>query len=210
MSLPSRHTTGHFEEAGLPRAATERHAELASIGRRVWLGRGRPGAGNGKLETRNSKLGPGLALTRVILGIYWIGMATVGVQKLNAEWFGPGIGEWLAKALAGNPYPWYASFLREVVVPNQALFAGLVLVGELAVGLALIVGLLTPPAALVSFFMNANFWLAFNWFETGFIPWPALYYVVALAMIILALARAGRCYGLDARLARRWPRSVLW
>lgn len=151
-----------------------------------------------------------MAALRILFGLYWLGMLTVGVPKLNPDWFGPGLGEWLAKALAGHPYPWYAGFLQEVVVPNRTLFAWLVLLGELGVGIALVIGLLTPPAALVGFLMNLNFWLAFNWFEEGFIPWPALYYVVAIAMLLLAVARAGRYRGADAALARRWPRSVLW
>ena len=152
-----------------------------------------------------------MVISRIGFGLFWIGMAVEGVPKLNAAWFTTGIGEWLAKATApGHPYPWYVAFLNEVVIPNQSLFAGLVLIGELATGLCLVLGLFVPPAAWVGFFMNLNFWLAFNWFEEGLLPWPALYYITAAAMVWYALARAGRRIGLDAWLARRWPGSWLW
>ena len=55
---------------------------------------------------------------------------------------------------------WYSSFLESVVVPNAGLFATLVTFGELAVGLALLVGLLTGFAAFGGVFLNANFVLA--------------------------------------------------
>jgi thiosulfate dehydrogenase [quinone] large subunit len=55
---------------------------------------------------------------------------------------------------------WYASFLETVVVPNAGLFATLVALGELAVGIGLLLGLLTGFAAFGGVFLNANFVLA--------------------------------------------------
>ena len=59
-----------------------------------------------------------------------------------------------------NTPGWYAEFLNSVVVPNAGLFATLVTLGELAVGIALLVGLLTGFAAFGGVFLNANFVLA--------------------------------------------------
>ncbi len=59
----------------------------------------------------------------------------------------------------GTP-DWYASFLENVVVPNASLFATLVALGELAVGVALLAGFLTGIAAFGGVFLNANFVLA--------------------------------------------------
>lgn len=56
----------------------------------------------------------------------------------------------------GTP-TWYSSFLQNVVVPNAGLFATLVALGELAVGLGLLVGLLTGIAAFFAVFMSANY-----------------------------------------------------
>ena len=64
-------------------------------------------------------------------------------------------------AIASEGTPgWYVWFLENVVQPNAGLFATLVALGELAVGLGLLVGLLTGIAAFGGVFMNANFVLA--------------------------------------------------
>jgi thiosulfate dehydrogenase [quinone] large subunit len=55
---------------------------------------------------------------------------------------------------------WYSWFLQHVVIPNAGLFATLVSLGETAVGLGLLVGLLTGIAAFGGVFLNANFVLA--------------------------------------------------
>jgi thiosulfate dehydrogenase [quinone] large subunit len=47
-----------------------------------------------------------------------------------------------------------------VVVPNAGIFGWLVTIGELAVGLALILGALTGIAAFFGIVMNANYLLA--------------------------------------------------
>ena len=64
-------------------------------------------------------------------------------------------------AIASKDTPgWYAWFLENVVQPNAGLFATLVAVGELAVGLGLLVGVLTGIAAFGGVFLNANFVLS--------------------------------------------------
>jgi thiosulfate dehydrogenase [quinone] large subunit len=55
---------------------------------------------------------------------------------------------------------WYSWFLQNVVTPNAGLFATLVALGEFAVGLGLLVGLLTGIAAFGGVFLNSNFVLA--------------------------------------------------
>ena len=88
-----------------------------------------------------------------------------GWGKLTSgEWlFGTGepIMGLVQGAIAGEGTPdWYVSFLEAVVVPNASLFATLVVLGEIAVGLGLLFGLLTGPAAFGAVFMSANFLLA--------------------------------------------------
>jgi thiosulfate dehydrogenase [quinone] large subunit len=82
----------------------------------------------------------------------------------SGEWlFGSGepIQGLVQGALAADGTPvWYAWFLETIVVPLSPLFATLVALGELAVGLGLLVGLLTGLAAFGGVFMNANFILA--------------------------------------------------
>ena len=64
-------------------------------------------------------------------------------------------------AIASDSTPaWYTWFLQNVVTPLAPLFATLVALGEFAIGLGLLVGLLTGIAAFFGVFVNANFILA--------------------------------------------------
>ena len=64
-------------------------------------------------------------------------------------------------AIANEGTPgWYVWFLENVVQPNASLFATLVALGEFAVGLGLLVGLLTGIAAFFAVFLSGNFVLA--------------------------------------------------
>jgi thiosulfate dehydrogenase [quinone] large subunit len=55
---------------------------------------------------------------------------------------------------------WYAWFLQNIVDPLSGLFATLVALGEFAIGLGLLVGLLTGIAGFFAAFVNGNFVLA--------------------------------------------------
>ena len=108
------------------------------------------------------------AAVRLWLGWEWI---WAGWEKLlNPAWVGSGAG----RALSGfaqnaisqwnvphsNVAWWYAAFLNNVVVPHTALFSYLVTFGELAVGIALVLGAVTGVAAFFGAFLNLNFLLA--------------------------------------------------
>lgn len=68
----------------------------------------------------------------------------------------------LAQATGAHPavQGWYATFLKSFVLPNAAPFAYIVTFGEVLVGIALILGLLTGIAAFFGVFMNMNYLLA--------------------------------------------------
>jgi thiosulfate dehydrogenase [quinone] large subunit len=88
-----------------------------------------------------------------------------GWEKITSgEWlFGDGapIQGLVGNAVAADGTPgWYVWFLQNVVQPNASLFATLVALGETAVGLGLLVGLLTGIAAFGGVFLNSNFVLA--------------------------------------------------
>ncbi len=84
---------------------------------------------------------------------------------------------------------WYVWFLQNVVKASEGVFATLVALGETAVGLGLLVGLLTGIAAFGGVFLNANFVLAGS---LG--PNPAL--IVLGLLLTLAWRNAG-WIGLD-------------
>lgn len=68
----------------------------------------------------------------------------------------------LAKSSGANPavQGWYASFLHSFVLPNAGFFSFIVTWGEVAVGLGILLGILTGIAAGFGVLMNLNYLLA--------------------------------------------------
>src|SRR5690349_14089326 len=109
-------------------------------------------------------------VARLWLGYEWL---HAGIEKVfgegNAVWVGAKAGTVVAGFLKGaiaksalaegfdpikNPHPavneWYATLARDVFLPNAAVLSYLVAYGELLVGIALIVGLLTRFSSVMS------------------------------------------------------------
>jgi thiosulfate dehydrogenase (quinone) large subunit len=112
-----------------------------------------------------------LTVVRVWLGWLWI---SSGIEKLWApEWVGQKSGVAilgfvkhamvLTQSTPQNPHPsvqeWYAAFLNQAVFPNASLFSYFVTIGEILVGVCLILGLFTTFAAAIGAFMNLNYML---------------------------------------------------
>lgn len=106
----------------------------------------------------------------------------------------------------GHGFRWYAAFIERVVQPNEQLFSMLVLVGELYVGVALVLGVTTRLAAGVALFLCINYLAA-----KGMMPWtPGIDQSDILLSILLIAAPAGRVFGIDRYLRERFPRVPLW
>jgi thiosulfate dehydrogenase (quinone) large subunit len=82
-----------------------------------------------------------------------------------------------------------AWFFREVALPNAAFFSYLVTFGEIAVGIALILGLFTGIAAFFGAFMNASYLFA------GTVSTNPL--LLILAMLLVLAWRVAGYWGLD-------------
>src|SRR5437016_14097924 len=63
----------------------------------------------------------------------------------------------VAEFAAGNPVVWYKDFLEGVAVPHSRVFATLQAYAEAAVGLGLVLRLLTGLAGLVGPFLGPNY-----------------------------------------------------
>jgi thiosulfate dehydrogenase [quinone] large subunit len=101
-------------------------------------------------------------VVRLYMAYVWL---PAGWEKITGgKWlFGDGapVAGFVTKAVADPGTPtWYVDFANSVVLPNASLFATLVALGEFAVGLGLLVGLLTGFAAFFAVFMSANYVLA--------------------------------------------------
>jgi thiosulfate dehydrogenase [quinone] large subunit len=144
-----------------------------------------------------------LALLRVYLGVIFL---IAAIPKVMED-FTPGLTAFLQRRAMEQSHLFYRQFLQEVVLPNAWLFAGLVTWGELLVGVSLILGLMTRLSATVALLLSLN-----SMFANGAWPWTPSSHDAAFAAMSLALVMgaAGRTFGLDSILARRWPRSALW
>lgn len=99
---------------------------------------------------------------------------------------------------------WYAWFLENLVLAAPGLFSFLVAWGELLLGLALIFGVASRLAAALGALLLLNFHLA-----KGIDFWSAANYdaIWVLIFLTLALTAAGRVFGVDEYLYRRWPQG---
>jgi thiosulfate dehydrogenase (quinone) large subunit len=144
-----------------------------------------------------------LVLLRIYLGVVFL---VAAVPKLRSD-FTPGLTDFLENVALAKGHPFYQEFVRSVVLPNAELFAGMVRVGELAIGITLILGLATRLSAAVAMVLTVNYMFAKGaWLWTPSSN-DAAYTAISLALLIGA---AGRTLGLDTLLARRWPRSPFW
>jgi thiosulfate dehydrogenase [quinone] large subunit len=112
----------------------------------------------------------------------------------------------VAEFAAGNPVGWYKDFLEQTVLPHAKLFATLQTYGEVAVGIGLVLGLLTGLTALVGLFLAVNFGLATQWMSFG---QQGFHLLLTTAMLIFLVTRAGRVWGIDGWLLRRPGRRWL-
>jgi uncharacterized membrane protein YphA (DoxX/SURF4 family) len=93
-----------------------------------------------------------------------------------------------------SAYTWWASFLQSFVAPNESWIALLVAVGELAIGIALAFGILTPLAAL------ASLALPFTYSMSGTASVTAFY--ALFAVVILAAWHTSGWIGVDGMIHR--------
>ena len=102
-----------------------------------------------------------------------------------------------------HPIEPYRAFVENIILPNFGPFVFGIGALETLVGILLIVGLLTPLAALVGAGMILHLQFATLWND----KWIYEYSVEWVPLLCLAAFRAGRWHGLDARFAAtraRW------
>ena len=88
---------------------------------------------------------------------------------------------------------------------HAAMAAPMQATTEISLGILLVIGLFTRPAALVAFLFLGSLWIS----ELG-TSWIWELLVSVLASLGLAIGRAGRKWGVDAWLSQRWPSSPWW
>jgi thiosulfate dehydrogenase [quinone] large subunit len=139
-----------------------------------------------------------IVLLRIYTGVFF---AYHGFGKIRREDFASGVESFATRHLE-DCFSFYQAFLESVVIPNTVLFAALVAWGELAIGIALILGLATRYAALFGAFMVLNFWFAKGLEVFTGANHDVVWFVI---LIVLGFIPAGKIAGLDDGLSDRLP-----
>jgi uncharacterized membrane protein YphA (DoxX/SURF4 family) len=160
------------------------------------------------MESKDAyKLRRTVALLRVTLGVILLVTWWENLQKglYQADNFA----NFVSSLAAGHPIAAYRAFLTNGVVANATIFSTFQLITELGMGIALVLGLFTPLAALGATFFFLNLLLAYLNPNTG--EWIWTYVLLVVAALVVALTRSGRALGVDRRLARdRGKPSFPW
>ncbi len=147
----------------------------------------------------DTRLAPLWTLVRLYVGYEWLMAGWGKLTNPAGVWVGGKAGTAVTGFLNGalaktdGTHPdvqgYSAWFLQNIALPNATLFSYLVTFGEIAVGIALILGLFTGIAAFFGGFMNASYLLA------GTVSTNPLLFILAM-LLVLAWRTAGY-WGLD-------------
>ena len=145
----------------------------------------------------------GLAIVRLTIGamFVWVFFENLGKGLYSPAGYA-GLINYYIKA-SHSPAAWKA--VMGLMASHAAMTAPMQAMAEISLGILLVIGLFTRPVAFVAFLYLASLWIS-EW-GTSWI-WELL--VPVLASFALSLGRAGRAWGVDARLAQRWPSSRWW
>jgi uncharacterized membrane protein YphA (DoxX/SURF4 family) len=145
----------------------------------------------------------GLAIVRVTIGamFVWVFFENLGKGLYTPQGYGALINHYIEAS--HSPAAWKA--VMGLAANHAAMAAPMQAMTEVSLGILLTIGLLTRPAGVVAFLFLSSLWI--SEYGTSWI-WELL--VPLLASLGLAIGRAGRIWGVDALLARRWPSSPWW
>ena len=152
---------------------------------------------------RRTEAANGLAIVRATIGamFVWVFFENLGKGLYTPGGYAGLINYYIAHS--HSPAVWKVVMAQ--AASHAAMAAPLQAVTEILLGILLVVGLFTRPAAFIAFLYLGSLWIS-EW-GTAWI-WELL--VPVLASLGLAIGRAGRTWGVDALLARRNPTSPWW
>jgi uncharacterized membrane protein YphA (DoxX/SURF4 family) len=145
----------------------------------------------------------GLAIVRLTIGamFVWVFFENLGKGLYTPAGYAGLINHYIKASHSPAAWKWVMGLMAS----HAAMAAPMQAATEISLGILLVIGLLTRPAAFVAFLFLGSLWVS-EW-GTSWI-WELL--VPVLASLGLALGRAGRAWGIDALLARRRPSSPWW
>ena len=150
-----------------------------------------------------SQAANGLAIVRLTIGAMFV---SVFFENLGKGLYTPaGYAGLIGYYVKNSHSPALWKSVMALAASHAAMAATMQAMTEISLGILLVIGLLTRPAAFVAFLYLGSLWIS-EW-GTAWI-WELL--VPVLASLGLAVGRAGRRWGVDAWLSQRWPSSPWW
>ena len=138
----------------------------------------------------------GYGLLRVIIGIMWWQQSLWKIPP-HYDW---GLIHWMEVMVENASTQLQSALVRDLVLPNIALFGPLVYAIEVAIAVSLILGVVTRLGAALGALMAINLWLGlYN--AQG--EWPWTYMFLVVLQLIFMINPPGRSLGVDALAWRR-------
>ena len=160
----------------------------------------------GQRESRMQQAGAILRITLgVILVATWFKNLQDGIYTADGI---VGLFNYLFNDNGGGP-AFYQAIIGATILQVPGLFAVFQLVGELLMGLGLLVGLFTPLAAVGAALFFFNLFLAY----LGGNEWIWTYVLLTVSALVAGLVQSGRAWGVDSLLLRRLgepPGGPIW
>ncbi len=148
-----------------------------------------------------------IALARIAIGGLWLLSLRWKLPPDFAPDAGRGLLDYLQLEAQYPAFALYGRFVEAVVIPNFTLFAWVIFLAELLVGLSLLTGTLTRLGAAVGLLMALNLGVGMLAVPN---EWPWSYVMLAMFHFIFLFTAAGRVLGVDAWLRQRLSaRSLL-
>jgi thiosulfate dehydrogenase [quinone] large subunit len=142
-----------------------------------------------------------VVIPRVFVGLFFL---NAGLTKLREGFLSQpeilrGI---LTEWSRGIQIGWYKALTISIFIPNAGLFTALVVIGEILVGITLLIGFLTRLSSAVGIFMNMNYLLLAGWQGAAA---AGINEAFIASEILFILSCAGRSFGVDRLLHERYP-----
>lgn len=95
-----------------------------------------------------------LAILRIGIGLWWLKSFA---HKPHRLFVSGQMADWTLALADNHPVPAFGRLIKGIVEPNRAWFPYLILAGELAVGIGMVSGFLTPISLVAAIFLNLNY-----------------------------------------------------
>ncbi len=162
-----------------------------------------PTKDNSSTTTASTSAKTGLAIMRLGLGAMFLYVFFENLRKglYGKDGYAGLINYYIDKGHA----PAFWKNVMSLAASHATTAGPMQAVTEISFGLFLILGLLTRPVALAAFLFLASLWIS-EWGTTWI--WELL--IPMIAAFSIMIGGAGHKWGIDAKLASRYPRIPLW